>query len=491
MKDGSFPIRGQSPGPELKTTLPLEAKQFKEQSEQRGMHAILLAIGAAQNRLIVTFPGYAGDTGKPANAALPVELIKQACHRILKQQPGHPGFKIRRHGIHAHEAAIGEKKETSETHTYDRQAVAAAQALGQEQSGEDLVINPARPFASWSLDEWVEFWKNPAEGLFKSLDLKTVWLEDELPTDEALQPPRTEGKMTSEQRTTMYNAIRWAKNYQSRTADNLKVESANPDLVAAKLSGHFSEQATEEHLDAILAKTGKGAKNGWGKFIQDYFGIETPPTHLDQLLPSYKSTHFPVAYYINDWLILALSDDESVEEEHLLVGLAALSKLQSQGLALNNVAIFGLVEKTKNVQGPDGQTLKGTNGKPVRETYDAPGAHGIKTTSTKDSRELTHALESLATHVRGSDFFLGKNISAACAKHLMAAKTNSEEKSHKYESQIFGSPFKKGDIHDNHGRLLSPARFKPEKVTILFKDALQGCEFISNDKLSKSLKKDA
>jgi exodeoxyribonuclease V gamma subunit len=71
MKDGSFPVRGKSPGPELNTDLPLQAEQFKEQSEQRGMHAILLAIGAAQKRLIVTFPGYARPTGRTHQAGLP------------------------------------------------------------------------------------------------------------------------------------------------------------------------------------------------------------------------------------------------------------------------------------------------------------------------------------------------------------------------------------------------------------------------------------
>ena len=493
MKDGSFPIRGQSPGPELNTDLPLEAKQFKEQSEQRGMHAILLAIGAAQNRLIVTFPGYAGDTGKPANAALPVELIKQACHRILKQQPGHPGFKIRRHGIHAHEAAISEKKETSETHTYDAQAVAAAQALGQEQSGEDRVINPARPFASWSLDEWVEFWKNPAEGLFKSLDLKTVWLEDELPADEALQPPHTEGKMTSEQRTTMHKAISWAKNYQSRTADNPKGESTDPDLVAAKLSGHFSEQATEEHLDAILAKTERGATNAWVKTIERYFNAE--PLPLTDLLPSYNSAVFPSAYYIGDWLIFALPDEVKVEDKHLLPALAALAAIQTKGVSLTNVAIFGKVKK-----GKDGDESVETEGDKTTGPGEDGAALGARTNSTKDNQTLFHAMEKLAKRASGTDFFLGEKVSAICAKQAMpkevvtepkkkSVKAKKEKAPSRYESQIYGSPpYSKGDIHDNHGRLLSPARYNPEKVLALFQAALTGCTLLTDKTLEKYLK---
>ena len=493
MKDGSFPIRGQSPGPELTTTLPLEAKQFKEQSEQRGMHAILLAIGAAQNRLIVTFPGYAGDTGKPANAALPVELIKQACHRILKQQPGHPGFKIRRHGIHAHEAAIGEKKETSETHTYDPQAVAAAQALGKEQSGEDRVINPARPFASWSLDEWVEFWKNPAEGLFKSLDLKTVWLEDELPADEALQPPLTEGKLTSEQRKTKNKAIRWAKNYQSRTADNPSGESTDPDLVAAKLSGHFSEQATEDHLDAILAKTETGATKAWLKTIERYFNAKPQP--LTDLLPSYNSAVFPSAYYIEDWLIFALPDEVKVEDKHLLPALAALAAIQTKVVSLTNVAIFGKVKKEKDTD----ESVETEGDKTTGQGEDG-AALGVRTNSLKDNQTLFRALENLAKRASGTDFFLGEKVSAICSKQAMpkevvtdpkkkGGKAKTEKAPSRYESQIYGSPpYSKGDIHDNHGRLLSPARYNPEKVLALFQETLIGYTFLPDKTLEKYLK---
>jgi exonuclease V gamma subunit len=498
MKDGSFPVRGKSPGPELNTDLPLQARQFKEQSEQRGMHAILLAIGAAQNRLIVTFPGYAGDTGKPANAALPVELIKQACHRILKQQPGHPGFKIRRHGIHAHEAAIGDKKETSETHTYDGQAVAAAQTLGQEPGEEERVINPARPFASWSMDEWVEFWKNPAEGLFKSLDLKTVWLEDELPADEALQPPLTEGKMTSEQRTTMYKAIRWAKNYQSRTSDNKKGESIDPDLVAAKLSGHFSEQATEEHLEAILAKTQSGGMNAWVKTIERYFNAKPQP--LTNLLPSYHSAEFPSAYHIGDWLIFSLPDEVKVEDKHLLPALAALAEMQTQGVALTNVAIFG---KAKNEK--DTGESEETESDETTDQGEDGAALGVRTNSTKDNQTLFRALENLAKRASGTDFFLGENISIACSKHAMpkevvtkaanakpkkkSAETKGQKAPSRYESQIYGSPpYSKGDIHDNHGRLLSPARYNPEKVLALFQEALIGCTFLPDKTLEKYLK---
>ena len=484
MKDGSFPVRGQSPGPELETKLGQKSERLKQQSEQRGMHAVILAIGAAQHRLIATFPGYAGATGKEANAALPVELIKQACNRLLAKEGG--SLRIHRHGIHAHEAASGSKKEICEEKTYDTQALAAAAVLKQhvETTQGELIIRPTRPYETWAIDEWVEFWQNPAKGLFESLDLKTAWLEDELPADEALTPPIIDGSMTTEQRSIKYRAIDWAKDYLARKEVAIGLCTGQPSLDEAILSGFFSQHATQEHLDGIIAEATPSASTGWEQIIQQYFGAH--PNQLQEIIPDYHSKLFPSAYHVRDWLILVLPSGEKVEDAHLLPGLAALSKVQSRNVDLKNVAIFGMTKRSRVKRDADGKPIKGDKGKSAEESYDTEAALGVTTTSTKDNRTLEKALMKLATQVIGDDYFLGKNITAAVAKHITS---NSKSKT-SYESQIFGSPpFNKGDAQDRHGRLIMPARFKPNKVTELVKAALEGCVFKTDVKMKEDFQK--
>jgi exonuclease V gamma subunit len=499
MKDGSYPARGQSPGPELKTKLPQKSGRLKQQSEQRGMHAIILAIGAAQNRLIATFPGYAGATGKEANAALPIELIKQASNRLLEKDGGR--LRIHRHGIHAHEAASGTSKEICEEYTYDTQALAAAAVLRQSPVAPmgELTIRPNRPYETWSFDEWVEFWLNPAKGLFESLDLKTVWLEDELPADEALTPPALEGTMTVEQRTTKYQAINWVQDYLARNqTENGPASTAGPKLHEAVLSGYFSQQATQDHLDAIVAEANPSVSAGWEQTIQKYFGEH--PIPLNEIVPKHHSKHFPSAYYVRDWLILVLPSSKEVKEKHLMPGLAALAKIQaelsknktsptelkSHDIDLKNVAVFGMTTRNRVKKDADGKTIKDDKGQSVEESYDTEAALGVTTTSTKISRTLKKALEKLAANAAGNDYFMGGNITAKVAQQVM----NGKEANGSYESQVFGSPpFSKGDVHDRHGRLIMPARFKPSKIAELFKNALEGCAFKTDAKMKNDNQK--
>jgi hypothetical protein len=260
--------------------------------------------------------------------------------------------------------------------------------------------------------------------------------------------------------------------------------------VAAKLSGHFSEQATEEHLDAILAKTETGGMTGLEDTIKQYFnGID--PIPLTKLIKDYKSAHFPVAYYIGDWLILPLPNDDEIDEDDLPPAMAALAKLQAHGAPLKSVAIFGMKEKKRVVKGPDGKGIKDKEGDPIEEKYIAPSALGITTTSTAATCGLSSALEDLAKKASGPDYFLGRNIAIACLKHAMSVeKPGAAPRT--YESEIYGSPpFSKGDIHDSHGRLIAPARYRPEKALGLFKEALKGCTYLADSKLLEKLQENA
>ena len=452
MKDGSYPVRGQSPGPELKSTLTQETERQKKQSEQRGMHAVLLAIGAARHRLIATFQGYAGASGKEASAALPVELIKQACDRIL-QQEAKERFRLRRHGIHAHEAAGGTSSEFGQEHTFDAQAVAAAKTLNSTApEAKPLKVTPSRPFDTWSADEWVGFWEDPAKGMFNYLDLRTVWVKDSLQTDEALVAPRVEGRLSDAEYTAKYAALDWVRNYLNRSPKQADGTPTPPSRDEAILSGHFSAHEDGE-LAVMLKELEEQIAEDWPSFMEEkYFSAQPQP--LREILPSYQSQTFPEPYVFKDWLVLTLPDGVLVDDKHLFPGLAMLGFLGKKLPQLRNVAIFGAKKRKRG-----------------DETYIDRGAMAVQ---VGDPDTLFARLTELATQASTDQFYLGKSATAKCAMQIMSADPKPEEVE-TYEEEFFGNPpYREGDNHKRFGRLIAPSRYVPEMFIQAMTKALGG-----------------
>ena len=452
MKDGSYPVRGQSPGPELKSTLTQETERQKKQSEQRGMHAVLLAIGAARHRLIATFQGYAGASGKEASAALPVELIKQACDRIL-QQEAKERFRLRRHGIHAHEAAGGTSSEFGQEHTFDAQAVAAAKTLNSTApEAKPLKVTPSRPFDTWSADEWVGFWEDPAKGMFNYLDLRTVWVKDSLQTDEALVAPRVEGRLSDAEYTAKYAALDWVRDYLNRSPKQADGTPTPPSRDEAILSGHFSAHEDGE-LAVMLKELEEQIAEDWPSFMEEkYFSAQPQP--LREILPSYQSQTFPEPYVFKDWLVLTLPDGVLVDDKHLFPGLAMLGFLGKKLPPLRNVAIFGAKKRKRG-----------------DETYIDRGAMAVQ---VGDPDTLFARLTELATQASTDQFYLGKSATAKCAMQIMSADLKPEEVE-TYEEEFFGNPpYREGDNHKRFGRLIAPSRYVPEMFIQAMTKALGG-----------------
>ena len=466
MKDGSYPVRGQSPGPELKSTLTQETERQKKQSEQRGMHAVLLAIGAARHRLIATFQGYAGASGKEASAALPVELIKQACDRIL-QQEAKERFRLRRHGIHAHEAAAGTSSEFGQEHTFDAQAVAAAKTLNSTApEAKPLKVTPSRPFDTWSADEWVAFWEDPAKGMFNYLDLRTVWVKDSLQTDEALVAPRVEGRLNDAEYTAKYAALDWVRDYLNRSPKQADGMPTPPSRDEAILSGHFSAHEDGE-LGVMLKELEEQIAEDWPSFMEEnYFSSQPQP--LREILPSYQSQTFPEPYVFKDWLVLTLPDGVLVDDKHLFPGLAMLGFLGKKIPQLRNVSIFGAKKRKRG-----------------DETYIDRGAMAVQ---VGDPDTLFVRLTELATQASTDQFYLGKSATAKCAMQIMSADPKTEEVE-TYEEEFFGSPpYREGDNHKRFGRLIAPSRYVPEMFIQAMTKALGGNTRFSDRDFKKLFK---
>jgi hypothetical protein len=319
MADGAYPRRGVAPGPELKTTRPTQAERGRDQSEQRGMHTVMLALTAAQERLVVTFPGYAGNSGKDAAAALPVELIRMACSGIC------PDFRTQRHGLLSHEAGRAsddDKTGAPSTLTRDVTALAIAEALASKERRTPIptLTLDAR---TWPLEDWVSFWKNPIEGAFERAQADIPWINEELPSDEPLE---TSLSWKS------YKATNWMQAYLNKHGEPAEWEvAAATGLFPLTPSGYEKYaklceelQMTEPGIEPLEEE------------LRHFMG-----RHRDKAKEiDHGTTHFLRALHNGSWLVLTIGSDK-VRESDLVRAVSALAFLQRQHPELSHVAVIG------------------------------------------------------------------------------------------------------------------------------------------------------
>lgn len=322
MGDGAYPRRGQAPGPELATARPTQAERGRDQSEQRGMHTVMLAISAAQQRLVLTFPGFVGDSGKDTAAALPVELIRMACATIC------PGFKVKRHGLHSHEAGRASDDDPfgeAATHTTDAGALAVAASLG-EARGDPPTPTLTLDASTWPLEEWLDFWRNPVRGAFERAQAIVPWTNEELPADEPLETGRDWSIRVKRK------AERWFQSY-------LNKHNEAPDWAVAKATGFFpltpNGHAAYMEMSANLAPMEPGVEP-----MDDEFAHFMGRHRAKALEIDHGTTHFLRALHNGSWLVLSLGKDK-IKEGDLLRGIAALAYLQREHPKLRNVAVIG------------------------------------------------------------------------------------------------------------------------------------------------------
>ncbi len=187
MNDGAFPKRAPKAGPEVVistdgndtlTRLRLSAR------EETSMHAFLLAVLAAQRRLIVTFDGYVGSEGKPGSAALPVEILRAAVQDSIINKDK---FSVRTHGLLSHHRPLPNGGEPDPV-VRDRSAVLVAQAVCNPTSLDVLVPELPKSAKDFNFAEWLRFWESPPRHALRQLGIFIPWDKKVIATDEPLQP---------------------------------------------------------------------------------------------------------------------------------------------------------------------------------------------------------------------------------------------------------------------------------------------------------------
>jgi exonuclease V gamma subunit len=177
MNDGAFPSQSKNIGPEVarpsdgevavgaSETFSLQALRASEDSSA---HAFLLLLAAVRNRLIITFDGYIGDSGKPAAPATPVEMLERLCSSLVGKRPKGE-FLIHSHGLMEFQCPLGVTNEPPKT--FDKVVADVADALVAKQNHPILEPTTKADLESMDDEQWLALWSTPADYALSELNV--------------------------------------------------------------------------------------------------------------------------------------------------------------------------------------------------------------------------------------------------------------------------------------------------------------------------------
>ncbi len=245
MNDGAFPRRSGGLGPEVYAGAEeVFSRRAQECREDTSMHAFLLAVLAAQRRLLVTFDGYLGADGAAANAAYPIEMLRR-CLRTLTSGK----FKVTGHAIMAYLPVGLAKGDVPAQWTFDGESVAISKVLGR---GVFPVLAPVvvpEP-AKLSLVEWARFWESPPREVLRRLGVRVPYQGKVLRVEEPLQVDGPTEKLAAD----------WVKSFtEQRRRTRPQAPTIDEVSPLARLSGMFPPGAAcDQLLDFLLLQENHG-----------------------------------------------------------------------------------------------------------------------------------------------------------------------------------------------------------------------------------------
>lgn len=325
MNDGAFPQRPPKAGPEVVVTGEGEDATLTrlriDAREDTSMHAFLLAVLAAQDRLVITFDGYVGSEGKPASAALPVEILRAAAQDCVQG-----GFAVRTHGLLSHHRPLphGGSPDPS---VRDLSAVQVAKAII---SPINQVLVPALPKAAvdFSFAEWLRFWESPPRHALRQLGVHIPWEKKVIATAEPLQPDS--------------EARQQAEKWVERCVDREIV----PEWNVAALTGFFPPSPEGETLLNILVDTENEAEQKMLDELADNLSPDpAKPLTAEELLAAelipYKTEEFRLFVHGNTVGVACLGYFS--EDKHPYRWLMSLPAISAHvGRPLNRLFVTGV-----------------------------------------------------------------------------------------------------------------------------------------------------
>lgn len=187
LDDGVFPRQGVTDGDDVLARNPLTGER-DSRSEDRQL--LLDAIGAATEKLVVTYTGANANSGQPRPPAVPLAELLDALDattpqrvrdQVVVHHPLQP-FDVRN--------VIPGKLVPGVPFTFDSTVLTAAKASSSERSDQPKFVSgplPAQPHDDVALADLVGFFKDPVKGFFRALEYTLPWdvdgVSDEISVD--------------------------------------------------------------------------------------------------------------------------------------------------------------------------------------------------------------------------------------------------------------------------------------------------------------------
>lgn len=325
MNDGAFPQAQRSPGPEV-ADADTRTKASILAKESTSMHAFLLALLAAQKRVIVTFDGYVGASGKRAAAALPVELLRAACQQLA------PDFRLKVHGLTSFQPPVDPERGKEEVGqpTYDRKSAQLPALLNKKEPVQ--VLSPSRKFTmDMPIDDYIAFWKDPSAFALKQLSVKVPKKNDSVESDEPLETGAS----------VRYDAIDWIeKAKRDHDQDLSKITWS-----VAELSGKFPPgRVGQNFFDQIMAQQGGGLAGIKERILKVAGTVDEQDLYEvpGVAKPNFKPYLYPKASPTK--LIVQCYQAIDGKEEYLFQALAMWAYLRRSYPGLDEVTVVGFPE---------------------------------------------------------------------------------------------------------------------------------------------------
>jgi exonuclease V gamma subunit len=354
MSDGAYPIKARGMGPEIaqekkvkgKSAVPLLAALGSSCQEDTSMHAFMLGLLAAKQRVIATFDGYAGSTGKKASAALPVEILRRACVKLG------PGFAVNYHALADYQAPRGSKelaKETPTPATHDKHAGKVFTAL---KAGErDSAIEPETGglITELSLQDWAELWTNPLTSALSQLGIRPPRKKTSLDNSEPLEANAS----------VIYTANDWVRRWRDdvtpgqprrgipTTPTDIHALAKSIESLREKSGVFPAGDQGQLLLEQLLAVQAALEIEGLAEQpLKDALGTTKPASA--HLISSIKLPRMQ-AYENQDYKspdseargTLVLTVEDTPDWDDCLTGLAILCKYEQEGIKYRKVTVIG------------------------------------------------------------------------------------------------------------------------------------------------------
>ncbi|MEU0499075.1 exodeoxyribonuclease V subunit gamma [Mycobacterium sp. NPDC006124] len=265
LDDGTFPRQGIVDGDDVLARNPLTGER-DTRSEDRQL--LLDAIGAATEKLVVTYTGANANSGQPRPPAVPLAELLDAVdattphpvrERVVVHHPLQP-FDIRN--------VMPGRLVPDVPFTFDATVLKAARASTGERSEQPPFVSgplPARPHDDVALADLVTFFKDPVKGFFRALEYTLPWdvdgVSDEISVDiDALEQWAVGDRMLTDM-------MRGMSPDDARQAE-WRRGTLPPGQLGWRKAGELREQAT------MLASTALGHRKAGLDTVGEAFDVD-------------------------------------------------------------------------------------------------------------------------------------------------------------------------------------------------------------------------